>query len=460
MRFVERRWSIWKTLLIFAVGIALVLLIADAIIMGSAHRGIEAELARIRARGEPVSCAELGGPPIPDEWNAALLYEKAFQMIKTPPMSNQVKFLDDLYSSVFCSTCRTSKQTVDKDKIEKTRSALKQLEGLFAVVEEASRKPACRFRIDWKSGPGALFPHYTNIREISRLAALGAILSAESNDPNSATRFIRLAVALEESIKDEPVLIGCLVRRAVLSITLSALRQVLETCDLTENQAKQLFDVLGQIDMWHAYKNAIVGERAFGLWCFDAARSDPGGIGSLFGGSGGTNKPLSVATNTVYRLFAGSRDELSYLSFMRRQIELADLSYREIKRKRIRMPDENDVPRYAFLTRMVAPIFGTRMMLFRDLSIAEIAVARAALAMEAYKARFGSYPNSIIELKKGLGLKLPLDPFSGSDLKLRLQKSGYVLYSIGPDLKDNNGTPFSRPGDYTSPGDIVWSKAR
>jgi hypothetical protein len=43
-------------------------------------------------------------------------------------------------------------------------------------------------------------------------------------------------------------------------------------------------------------------------------------------------------------------------------------------------------------------------------------------------------------------------PFDGQPLRYRKQDAGYVLYSIGPDLKDDGGKPMNGKG-----GDIVFT---
>jgi hypothetical protein len=39
-----------------------------------------------------------------------------------------------------------------------------------------------------------------------------------------------------------------------------------------------------------------------------------------------------------------------------------------------------------------------------------------------------------------------MDPFDGQPLRYRKQNDGYVLYSIGPDLKNNGGNQMNGKG--------------
>ena len=92
------------------------------------------------------------------------------------------------------------------------------------------------------------------------------------------------------------------------------------------------------------------------------------------------------------------------------------------------------------------------------------ACLETALALRAYRLEHCQYPANLPTLVPGYLKAIPDDPFALSGpLKYKCKGSGYVLYSIGPDGKDNGGTP-SRDGTSnmtmnsmteTSAGDIV-----
>jgi len=78
------------------------------------------------------------------------------------------------------------------------------------------------------------------------------------------------------------------------------------------------------------------------------------------------------------------------------------------------------------------------------------------LALQAYKARHGAYPASVEELKTKLGWKLPKDPFSEKDFVYRRRDKGFILYSVGPDMKDDGGgRPCAKSYSGIQEGDII-----
>lgn len=102
----------------------------------------------------------------------------------------------------------------------------------------------------------------------------------------------------------------------------------------------------------------------------------------------------------------------------------------------------------------------------REAAVAANELLATQLALHAYHLGHGRYPATLAQLVPVDLPSVPVDPFSdGDSLRYRLTKSGYLLYSIGPDAKDDGGKPIydaSVTGasrwdvrEYTETGDIV-----
>ena len=179
-----------------------------------------------------------------------------------------------------------------------------------------------------------------------------------------------------------------------------------------------------------------------------------------------------AATNPVVRVWI-SNDEAYFLREVREKIEVSGLSYRALK-PRLRDTEPN-APRYAVFSASILPVY-MRPTAARDRAIARLAGARLFVGLHAYRNRFGSYPASLDELREKLNWRLPTDPFSGKPFAYRRKGSGFVLYSIGEDLKDNGGVepkankarttshpppgPPPKGGADERSGDIVWKRDR
>jgi len=74
-----------------------------------------------------------------------------------------------------------------------------------------------------------------------------------------------------------------------------------------------------------------------------------------------------------------------------------------------------------------------------------------ALALAACRAENGRYPADLSALVPAYLPEVPADVFRREPLVYRLEKNGYLLYSVGPNFKDDGG----EKGEYYDEGDFV-----
>ena len=98
----------------------------------------------------------------------------------------------------------------------------------------------------------------------------------------------------------------------------------------------------------------------------------------------------------------------------------------------------------------------------------ENSLLTVTLALRAYRLEHGKYPDTLTELVSSYLKIVPNDPFAlKGKLRYKLTGDSYVLYSVGPDGKDDGGKPVeaAKNGksvsenrfmmEETSKGDIV-----
>lgn len=143
-------------------------------------------------------------------------------------------------------------------------------------------------------------------------------------------------------------------------------------------------------------------------------------------------------------------DELIYLKGMNDRLRDTALPYRTLKARRSDLLRKRTFPAYAIASNLLLSVYSNPISK-RDDAIAAVNGGRILMALLAHKDRFGGYPRSLGELRSSLGWKLPEDPFSGKDLVYRRQGKGFILYSIGVNLKDDGGRSYDRPPEKSSP---------
>lgn len=87
----------------------------------------------------------------------------------------------------------------------------------------------------------------------------------------------------------------------------------------------------------------------------------------------------------------------------------------------------------------------------------------AALALQAWRAEQGHYPELLTALVPDLLPRVPVDPFDGQPLRYRLEAGRPLLYSVGPDQRDQGGAQvrFAQSAvEWDSRGDLAWAEPR
>jgi hypothetical protein len=81
--------------------------------------------------------------------------------------------------------------------------------------------------------------------------------------------------------------------------------------------------------------------------------------------------------------------------------------------------------------------------------LVSLRLGMTAMALEQFRATHDNrYPATLAEITSGPSAAASVDPFDGQPLRYRKKGSGYLLYSIGPDLKDDGGErKVSKNGD-------------
>ena len=86
------------------------------------------------------------------------------------------------------------------------------------------------------------------------------------------------------------------------------------------------------------------------------------------------------------------------------------------------------------------------------------------MAIRVYALANGREPASLAELVPALLPAVPVDPYSGKPLVYRLDPKGFVLYSVGPNGRDDGGVHFEwrKKGmpEFRASGDLFLEDGR
>jgi hypothetical protein len=406
------RWTI-RGLLRWWPIVPLLLVAVYLLALGITGSMLETELRAMKARGEPVTLKDVVPAIPPGAPNAADLYQQAFDVL--PPGCDPGTLLKDMAAA---------------------RSAVADAAPGLELLHEATGIQDCAFAVNWDADPWSLDPTpRAAMRNAARWLYVEARVSTTDGRPDDALRTCAAIFRLGKHAQTHPTEIPEMVGTAIFELGLGALRDCLQADDPSPAACRGLFDELGRLDPETTHERALRGEFAWALDAFTRFRhGDPATIWAL-SRPDGSGAWLDATLLQLYRTAGRPVLNLDELTFMQ---------YFQGKRA---SPD--GWPMSNAITSGPVDTHANRYT-------AEIGVARAALALNAYHAEQGRYPSSLAELSAA-GWKLPRDPFGGGELRYRREAKGFVVYSLGPNMADDSAAEFVRGMSLADgPYDIVF----
>jgi hypothetical protein len=314
-----------------------------------------------------------------------------------------------------------------------------------------------RYPIDLTQGPNTLLPHLTGIKRGMQTAEMAAILDAENNDEKQAADDVLLSVGLVRSLKAEPVLISQLVHAAGVALSMVGLEQVLNRTHLSPESLSELSKAFQNMEQYDAqgegFMRAVAGERAIHLEIL----KNPDQLVQYLNTSFASGLPDEQRSRMVQEVNQprSLKAEQDYFETTFQQLLSA---HQETFPNRLKT-DELIRQRAAKATSQGllfnSSYWGGFVGAFsREAScLANLRLALTAVALEQFRAAHANqYPAALSELTPNYLAATPVDPFDGKPLRYRKQGAGYLVYSIGPDLKDNGGRQMTGRG-----GDLVFT---
>jgi hypothetical protein len=466
---------LWRKTWRYSLVVLVILIIGHTVLNIIAGRRLDAELRKIRSAGQPVTPTEID-PPIPDKQNAAALYLYVFSEETGPIDTKQLlsskewpkrgsRFFISWEEQQILDGFRYKNKAASEPGIR--RPTIAEVKAIFAkyqreiqLLQKASLMSSCRFPVNWQDGWGALFPHFSGVRNTTRFFATKALVDAQSGDAASAIDDLATAVRIIDHFCVGSILLDELLHTACLQIVASVLPRIITDAPLSESQARAFYDTLGRMDRRASFTRAMAGERCAGISGFDTARKEGPKFFMNVTEDSGIGWRVLQCSWPLMRYFAEPfirLDEVSYLRQMEQAVELtrkpffeAALDYRKLdaethspKVSLSEMPiDSYGPPQMKRISQIVLPTSLTRFAVRSEEGAAFRELMRITMVLSAYRFKHGKYPGNLLELRT-LGWSIAPDPFTGKDFVYRRHGKGYLLYSLGSDGRDNAGIDFT-----------------
>jgi len=284
--------------------------------------------------------------------------------------------------------------------------------------------------------------YYPKFRSVAHLLLLQGQTRAENGDWADATESDLDVMQMGEEVPHGAPIIGALTGISLQAMGREAMWKVVEHLNVEQSRAA-IQRLSGLMERHVPMADSIQEEK----WLGQAERMEI--FNRVF-------KPTPEEKAEPPRSTGGSFVlDLLYFFQSKKRIMSDFTVYMDQNAQQARQPYSLHLPSPReptdFLNRFLQPVF-----LYSELRDANSETQNGfllvTLALHAYRLEHHHYPASLMELTPEYLEKLPEDPFIARDtFKYRVEGEGYVLYSVGPDGKDDGGRMIDDPKHAESP---------
>jgi len=429
---VSSRKIIFKT----TVVILLISFGSHAIANLAASRELSKALRQVKTEGIKMTPEEVIPPPIPDKDNAALIYQHAFDLAEQ--LKNRYKA--EWEYMPYESMVKPEEMTAEQKRIIGRIMKKPEFITFYALIEQAVSMPACRFDIKYEEGPSMLLPHLAKMRSMARLIDARTYILAEEEKYNAALRSAETGLRLGDFLADEPILISQLVRIAVDAIAVKSINRLFDRPGVifSQNDYRNLISEIEKKDRF--ITKSLEGELVLlGGWAFKR-KTD---FLELSQSSGSlAHKTFASFYGSYLIQPVSKRDYAVYIGALANLNLYSRKPYFSIKDRSAEWGNTFSVDRFQSMKHIVSSMTLpalSRLIEQQAKHNACLDSSKLGIAIKIYRTRYGKYPGVLSSIIPEILPELPLDPFTGKDYIYRREGKGFIVYSIGPNEKDNGG---------------------
>jgi hypothetical protein len=284
----------------------------------------------------------------------------------------------------------------------------------------------------------AMMPALGGFRYASQVLAARAMLRLGRGDGEGFARDVLGDLTFAQRLVQQPSVIEYLVALSVRTTGLRAVQAGAASGELEGKWAAELRNKIIALEAWPTPARCVdISDRYMMLDAMCCMAVD----GSLPGGSGGPAKVSLLPINfprgmeRVNALYDQLRDALNEGHFADQQ-----RAVKAVEAEAARWGASSVVYKATHAEEMVLAIMMPslkRTGTLYEVEVMDRRLAEAALALRVYRAERGTFPATVAEA--GVTGEAGVDGFTEKPLVYRKEGEGYVLYSVGEDLKDDGG---------------------
>lgn len=416
-----------------AVILSILLLILTPLPLYHAHNqaAFNRRVEELAAAGFPVSMADLEAAYVLPEGvpNAADLYEKAFVLFNEPNKAAQ-DFLPVRGNYIQ----QDGQPPYPPEVMETVRHELERNTEFLELLDKAARIEYCLFDRDF-SKPFLMTEYLSEIKKTASVLVERNLLLAQTGQTDELFESMQTCIELPDCFAAQPQLIDHLVMIAMEAMTAASLEDNLNMTAFSDEQLTVLQQQFRDMYQKDTMTSAWITERAgliaqMNMPLSELAKGFYGGPPSI---------PAKAGYMLYYFLGLKKKDAVMLLDCYQRHIDICQLPYHRQSAELDKLKKEMEsAPWFHYLFHMAAPM--TRVSEINLRVKGCLQTAETALAIERYRLKYNSLPDTLETLVPEFIESVYLDPFDGNPIRyIKLDPAGYTLYTIGEDGIDNGG---------------------
>ena len=432
-----------------------------------------------RARGVKFDLAEFAPPKIPDEENFAALpmmraiFKPGAMNPMALPTTNRPNFGDPLKGErldwekwqIYFQDAGFISETTDSPPRDVLR-ALGRYAPQFQEWSEWKTRTKCRFDLDFKEGAGTPLPHLGIFQNAVTLFSMRLRAHLALGDSAEAYSDFVEGFQAYRALTEEPAIITGLVRVSVLAILVAGIGEGLADHAWAESEIHKLDADLATVRVWEDYRLSMMSERGEANWLHETIIAASGRDRArffLFGGLYSSPSPVDAALMACIpqRVFRDNQLRANqYFDEMLGAVNVEATRFDPDRPTPSSPENVSGFDRY-YLYFFAASVSGYDFIARKfALSQTKLDQIHLAIAIERIRIKRGKIPETLTDLVPDFIAEVPQDIYTRQPMIYRRKETGgFLLYSVGPDRRDDGGTIDPNKSEVKQP-DWVWPYSR
>jgi hypothetical protein len=281
-------------------------------------------------------------------------------------------------------------------------------------------------------------PDLTGYRRLAILLVLAARDAALSGDAQVALERLDQLRRMAGHIAQGPVLISHVLADSIDSMRLRSLEYLMATREIPSAALKGLLAPPMALSSLERFHRALCREAQGLLHGFTVTAATP----DIHALDGQNPSPLGApnAVTRMWRAYFLPDDLRAARDIITRQMCLPVDSFTALEANLAAIGAAREAGQMGILSGIAAPDFTDALSLAMRHDALE-KLGALALATTVFRDARGHWPTDVDDLVPAFIPSVPIDPFDGEPLKLKVTNGGVELYSVGPPPTDGNADP-------------------